>query len=120
VARKRRQPSLVTKTMTLAMDAASTVAARTRMMSAPELQGTAELAAEMRRMTQEKFEAAWLGLFEAQSAWMKLVLRSATGGIAGPAALANGLNSVAEAAMRPARKTAHANAIRLAARSPRR
>jgi hypothetical protein len=90
------------------------------MMSAPELQGTPELAAEMRRMAQEKWEAAWMGLFEAQSAWMTLMLRSATGGIAGPAALANGLNSVAEAALRPARKTAHANALRLGAKSRRR
>lgn len=120
MARNRRQTSLATKTMALAADAASTVAARTRMMSAPELQGTAELAAEMRRMTQEKWEAAWLGLLGAQSAWMKLMMRTATGGIAGPAALASGLNAVAEAAMRPTRKTAHANAVRLAARSPRR
>ena len=120
MARKRRQQSLVTKTMTLASDAASTVAARTRMMSSPELQGTPELAAEMRRMMQEKWEAGWLGLFEAQNAWMRLMLRSATGGIAGPAALASGLNAVAEAALQPARKTAHANALRLGARGRRR
>jgi hypothetical protein len=120
VARKSRQQSLASRTMALALDAASTVAARTSMMSAPELQGTPELAAEMRRMMQEKWEAGWLGMFEAQNAWMRLMVSSVTGGITGPAALASGLNSVAEAALRPARKTAHANALRLGARSRRR
>jgi len=100
----------------LGVDSARTIAARAAMMASPELHGSEELGAEMRLMGHEKVEAAWSGLVAAQRAFGSLLLRAAFGDVGTPADLAFGLGAVADAAMRPTRSKARANARRLSSR----
>ena len=97
----------------LGLDSAKTIAARSHMMASPSLHGTQELNAEMRRMSQEKVEATWLGMVEAQKAWGHFAFQSALGQVRTPADFAYGMGAIADAAMRPVRKKAKANATRL-------
>lgn len=92
----------------LGVNSAKTIAARSAMMASPHLHG-----AEMRLMGEEKVEAAWLGAMAAQQAFAALLLKGTFGELGTPAEVALGLGAVADAAMRPTRTKARANARRL-------
>ena len=92
-------------------DAALTIAARTQKMLAPG--GRRSKEREARLMVEEKVGAAIEGALAAQAAWGAFVLKAAFGGVRTPGDVSAGLASIAEAAARPARRKARANARRL-------
>ena len=93
-------------------DAALTIAARTQSLLAPGGRES-EKAREARLMVQEKVDAAMEGALAAQAAWGAFFIKAAFGGVRTPADMSTGLATIAEAAMAPARRKAHANARRL-------
>jgi hypothetical protein len=94
------------------MDAALTIAARTQNLMSPG-GGSKENAREARLMVQEKVDAAIEGAFAAQAAWGAFMLKAAFGGVRTPNDMSMGLAGIAEAAAKPARRKARANARRL-------
>ena len=94
-------------------DAAVTIAARLPMIAKASRKPAAPPPAEMQRMVSEKAEAAMQGAFAASMAMGKLWTRAMFGGLRTPMDVAQGLASVADAAMKPARQRVRANAKRL-------
>jgi hypothetical protein len=94
------------------MDAALTIAARTRNLMSPGGRPT-EKAREAHLMVQEKVDAMVEGTFAAQSAWGTFLIKAAFGGMRTPQEVSVGLAGIAQAAGAPARKKVRANARRL-------
>jgi hypothetical protein len=94
------------------MDAAVTIAARAHNLLSPDGKPF-EKAREAQLMVAEKVDAAFEGAIAAQAAWGAFLMRAAFGGLRSPNDISMGLASVAEAAMKPARKRVRANARRL-------
>ncbi|MGO9769727.1 MAG: hypothetical protein ACLPSW_09275 [Roseiarcus sp.] len=94
-------------------DAAVTIAARTRGLLTPSLDGSGAQAREARRMVEEKVAAACEGALAAQVAWGTFLFSAAFGGVRTAEDAALGLADVAEAALAPAHRTVRANARRL-------
>ncbi len=97
-------------------DAAVTIAARTHKLAAPDVEGASAQVREARRMVDEKILAACEGAFAAQMAWGAFVMKATLGGVRTFEDAALGLAGVAEAAVKPARRTVRANAKRLTGR----
>jgi hypothetical protein len=95
------------------MDAALTIAARTKSLTSPAGRPT-DKAREARLMVQEKLDAAVEGAFAAQAAWGAFLLKAAFGGVRTPHDVSMGIAGIAEAAAKPARRRVRANARRLA------
>ncbi len=95
------------------VDAALIIAARTQGLMSPAGRPT-EKAREARLMVQEKVDAAVEGAIAAQAAWGAFLVKAAFGGVRTANDVSIGLVGIAEAAAKPARRTVHANARRLA------
>ena len=95
------------------MDAARVIAARTPMILRSGGGSTAAEATELRRMVQEKSEAAAEGAVAGAAALGSFWLDVALGKVRKPADVAAGLMKVAHAATKPARQRVRANAKRL-------
>ena len=95
------------------LDAAATIAARVAKLAAPGVKPKAK-AREVRRMTEEKIDAAIEGALAAQAAWGAFFMKAAFGGVKSTLDLSIGAAAVMEAAMKPARRAVRANARRLA------
>jgi len=110
---QRRALRFAAQALSSGVDSATTIAARTRMLSSPDLAGSDATARETMRMTQEKFVAVWEGVFGAQMAWGAFLAKAVLGGVRDANDVARGLADVSEAAFAPARKKVRANARRL-------
>ena len=95
------------------LDAAATIAARVAKLAAPGVKPKAK-AREVRRMTEEKIDAAIEGAVAAQAAWGAFLVKAAFGGVKSALDLSIGAVSIMEAAAKPARRAVRANARRLA------
>lgn len=109
----RRALSATAANAQVGLDSALTIAARTPLLLAQAFNPTTHGAREAQRMVAEKVEAAAEGAIAAQWAWAGLVVRASLGGLRSFNDLSLGLARVAEAAARPARRKARANARRL-------
>jgi hypothetical protein len=109
----RRSLALAKANVQTGMDAAVTIAARTRSLASPGA-APAEKAREARLMVQEKLDAAVEGAIAAQTAWGAFLVKAALGGVRTPSDVSVGLAVVAEAAAMPLRRKVRANARRLA------
>ena len=94
------------------VDAALTIAARTRGMMSP-VGGPTEKAREAHLMVQEKVDAAVEGAIAAQAAWGAFLVKAAFGGVRTANDVSIGIAGVAEALAKPARRKVRANARRL-------
>jgi hypothetical protein len=94
------------------VDAALTIAARTRSLLAPG-GGQSEKAREANLMVQEKVDAAVEGAIAAQAAWGAFLVKAAFGGVRTPNDVSSAMAGIAEAAAKPARRKVRANARRL-------
>jgi hypothetical protein len=110
---RKRTMLIAASAMQAGIDSAVTIAARTPALFAQGFNPTSESARESRRMVQEKIDAAYEGAAAAQLAWASFFLKASFGGIRNASDLSLGLASVAEAAIRPARRKVRANARRL-------
>jgi hypothetical protein len=111
----KRALAMTHATIQAGMDSAVTIVARTPGLLSQGFNPTVENARETRRMVAEKIDAACEGAAAAQFAWASLLVKATFGGIRSPNDLSLGLADVAEAAVRPARRTVRANARRLTA-----
>ena len=94
------------------VDAAVTIAARTQRLASPAGEAGAK-AREARLMVREKLNAWAEGAFAAQAAWGAFLIKATLGAVRTPHDVAAGLAGIAEAAAKPARRRARANARRL-------
>jgi hypothetical protein len=111
----KRALGMAHATIQAGVDSAVTIVARTPGLLSQGFNPTAESAREAQRMIAEKIDAACEGAAAAQFAWASLLLKAAFCGIRSPNDFSLGLADVAEAAVRPARRTVRANAKRLTA-----
>jgi hypothetical protein len=113
MSRTSRRSRVAAANAQVCLDAALTIGARTPILLAQSLHPTAQGARETRRMVAEKVDALAEGATAAQFAWTALLMKATFGGVRSFDDLARGLAGVAEAAARPARRKARANARRL-------
>jgi hypothetical protein len=112
----RRKTSLIrmqADALRATQDAALTIAARLPLIAKATRGPAIVPPQELRTMVNEKVAAAMLGTAAASFAWGNFWTRAMFGSIRTPLDAAHGLASVAEAAMKPARRTVRANARRL-------
>jgi hypothetical protein len=98
--------------MLAGVDAAVTIAARTQNLFLPG-RAPIEKAREAQMMVAEKVDAALEGAVAAQAAWGAFLIKAAFGGVRTAMDISIGLTDIAEAAAKPARRKARANARRL-------
>jgi hypothetical protein len=109
----KRSLRMAASTARSGVDAAVTIGARAQGLMTPSLDGSGAQAREARRMVEEKVAAACEGAFRAQMAWGVFFVKAALGGVRSVEDVTLGLADIAEAALRPARRTVRANARRL-------
>ncbi len=109
----RRSLRMAKATARAGADAVLTIAARSHGLLTPGIDSSGEKALEAQRMVQEKLAVAVEGVFAAQVAWGSFLFKAAMGGVRDASDVTHGLADVAEAAIRPARRTVRANARRL-------
>lgn len=115
----RRRKSLMHMSldaMRAAQDAAVTISARLPDLAKASRDPSAPPSAEMQRMVSEKVNAAMQGGVAAGFAMGDFWTKALFGRLKTPMDMAHGLATVADAAMRPARKKVRENAKRLTGR----